>query len=193
MKALLYIVIPMLLLQTNRIAAQNTYSTDKGVITFYAEAPVANVDARNEKVKAKFNPSTHELTFDANMADFQFKNSKMGRDAQTKYLETEKYPKASFKGKINSKINYDKPGTYPVTVAGTLKIHGTEKKVTEKGTVVIKEKQIALKSEFFVMLKDYNIETPKILGKEMTADKIKINVEAMVSEEQGLASGKKKD
>jgi hypothetical protein len=35
------------------------------VIAFYAEAPVANVDARNEKVKANFNPSTRELTFDA--------------------------------------------------------------------------------------------------------------------------------
>lgn len=193
MKALLYIITLMLLLPVNKTAAQDTYSTDKAVITFYAEAPVANVDARNEKVKAKFNPSTHELTFDANMSEFQFKNSKMGRDAQTKYLETEKYPKANFKGKIGSKINYDKPGTYPVTVVGTLKIHGTEKKVTEKGTVIIKEKQIFLKSEFYVMLKEYNIETPKILGKEMTADKVRVRVEAMVSEEQGLASGKKKD
>jgi polyisoprenoid-binding protein YceI len=117
----------------------------------------------------------------------------MGRDAQTKYLETEKYPKANFKGKISGKIKYDKPGTYPVTVAGTLKIHGTEKKVTEKGVVIIKDKQIGLKSEFHVMLKDYNIETPKILGKEMTADKVRVTVEAMVSEEQGLASGKKKN
>jgi polyisoprenoid-binding protein YceI len=193
MKALLYVVIPVLLLQGNRTAAQNSYSTDKGVIAFYAEAPVANVDSRNEKVKANFNPSTRELTFDASMADFQFKNSKMGRDAQTKYLETEKYPKANFKGKISGKIKYDKSGTYPVTVAGTLKIHGTEKKVTEKGTVIIKDKQIVLKSEFYVMLKDYNIETPKILGKEMTADKVRVRVEAMVSEEQGLASGKKKN
>jgi polyisoprenoid-binding protein YceI len=180
----------IMLLSASGIAAQNIYSTHNGVITFFSEAPVADVDARNEKVKVELNASTHEVTFDAMVADFNFKNNKMGRDADKKYLEREKYPKASFKGKVGTKINYEKPGKYPVTVSGTLKIHGTEKKVTEKGTIIVKEKQITLLADFYASLKDYNIATPKILGKEMTAEKVLVKVNATLTEQTGLAKKK---
>lgn len=189
MKHLLYSLCIMLL-PASGIVAQNTYSTHNGVITFFAEAPVADVDARNEKVKVELNATTHELTFDALMADFNFKNNKMGRDADKKYLEREKYPKTSFKGKVATKINYEKPGKYPATVSGILKIHGAEKRVTEKGTIIVKEKQITLLADFYALLKDYNIETPKILGKEMTAEKILVKVNATLAEQTGLAKKK---
>jgi polyisoprenoid-binding protein YceI len=179
-----------MLLSASGISAQNIYSTHNGMITFFSEAPVADVDARNEKVKVELNTSTHEVTFDAMMGDFNFKNNKMGRDADKKYLEREKYPKASFKGKVMGKIDYEKPGKYPATVSGALKIHGTEKKVTEKGTIIVKEKQITLLADFYASLKDYNIETPKILGKEMTAEKVLIKVDATLSEQTGLAKKK---
>jgi polyisoprenoid-binding protein YceI len=124
------------------------------------------------------------------MADFEFKNEKMGRDADKKYLERGTYPKASFKGKVSSKIDYHKPGKYPVTVTGVLKIHGTEKKITEKGTITVQEKQVVLHSDFYALLKDYNIETPKILGKEMTANKVLVKVNATLPEQTGLAKEK---
>jgi polyisoprenoid-binding protein YceI len=179
-----------MLLAASGIAAQNIYSTHNGVITFFSEAPVANVDARNEKVKVELNTSTHELTFDAMMADFNFKNDKMGRDADRKYLEREKYPKASFKGKVSTKINYEKPGKYPATVSGILSIHGTEKKVTEKGTIIVKGGHITLLADFYALLKDYKIETPKILGKEMTSEKVLVKVSATLTEQTGLAKKK---
>jgi polyisoprenoid-binding protein YceI len=124
------------------------------------------------------------------MAEFQFKNEKMGKDATKKYIEIDKYPKAGFKGKVNKKIDYAKAGTYPVTVSGVLKIHGAEKRITEKGTMTVKNKQIILRSDFFVLLKDYNIETPKILGQEMTADKVVVKVNATLSGQTDLAKKK---
>ena len=69
------------------------------------------------------NTSNGEVIFDITMTDFQFKNEKMGRDARDKYLEIDKYQKAGFKGKIQGKIDYDKPGSYNVTATGKLKIH----------------------------------------------------------------------
>ena len=180
----------LLLLTASGIAAQNVYSTQQGVITFFSQAPVADVDARNEKVKAELNASTHELTFNATMADFDFKNKKMGRDADKKYLEREKYPKASFKGKVATKSDFKKSGKYSVTVTGLLKIHGTEKKITEKGTLTVKGKQVMLQADFYAALKDYNIETPKILGKEMTADKVLVKVQATLSEQTSIAKKK---
>lgn len=174
-------IMATILLVRPGVVAQKKYTSNKGFVSFYAKAPVADVDARNEKVKVEMT-SDGEVNFDMAMADFEFKNGKMGRDAQKKYLETEKYPKAGFKGKIQGKVDYDKPGTYPVTAAGKLKIHGVEKSVTEKGKVVVtKGGEVTLQSEFSVALADYKIDTPKILGQEMTADKVLVKIDAKLT------------
>jgi len=180
MKTLL-IIVAAILLQRPGVVAQTKYTSTKGFVSFFAKAPVADVDARNEKVKVEMS-SDGEVSFDMAMSDFEFKNGKMGRDARKKYLETEKYPKAGFKGKIQGKVDYDKPGTYNVTAIGKLKIHGVEKNVAEKGTVTVAEGGgVKLQSEFSVILADYKIDTPKILGQEMTADKIQVKVDAKLS------------
>jgi polyisoprenoid-binding protein YceI len=165
----------------DRIAAQGPYTTNKGHVSFFANAPVADVDAHSDRARVVLNTSTGELTVDVDMTSFQFKNRKMGRDAKKRYIEIDKFPQASFVGKITGKVDYDKPGSYPVTASGKLKIHGTEKEVNEKGTIVVKKEQINIQSQFAVALSDHNIETPKILGQEMTADKVMVKIEATLS------------
>lgn len=160
------------------------FKSNTGAISFFSEGAVKDIDATNQKVKAELNSSTGEITFFMNMKDFQFKNSKMQKDAKTKYLETDKYQEATFKGKINGKIDYSKNGTYPATASGKLKIHGVEKDVTEKGTVTVKKGVIMLQSDFKILLKDYNIETPKIAFKKMAADNMQVNINVSLSEQK---------
>jgi len=190
MKKLLFIP-TILLLSALKIVAQGNFITNNGEVSFFSSAPVADVDASTKKAKVELNTSTDEISVNIAMADFQFKNKKMGRDAEKKYLETEKHPRASFKGKISGDIDYKKAGTYPVTAAGKLNIHGVEKQVTEKGTVTVGKGQITLQSEFHVLLKDYNIETPKILGQEMTQEKVLVKIKASLKE-QAKKTAKKK-
>ena len=133
----LFIIVITVLLPLQRVVAQNKYASTKGYVSFFSKAPIADVDAQNEKVKVEMNSSDGEVIVDITMTDFQFKSEKMGRDARKKYLEIDKYPKAGFKGKIQGKIDYDKPGSYNATATGKLKIHGVEKNVTEKGTVTV--------------------------------------------------------
>ncbi len=176
----LFIIVITVLLPLQRLVAQNKYTSIKGYVSFFSKATIADVDAKNEKVKVELNNG--ELIVDITMTDFQFKNEKMGRDARKKYLEIDKYQKAGFKGKIQGKIDYDKPGSYSATATGKLKIHGVEKDVTQKGTVTVVEGgQVKLKSEFNITLADYNVETPKILGQEMTEDKVLVKIEATLS------------
>jgi polyisoprenoid-binding protein YceI len=158
-------------------AVSQIYSTNKGFISFFSEAPIANVDARNSKVSVELNTSTKALTFDIDMKDFDFKNGKMGRDAERKYIETNEYPRAGFKGKISGKIDFTKPGKYPATATGKLKIHGVENEVSEKGTVTVQKNRIFLTSEFNIQLADYKIDTPSILGQNMTKDDVLVKVE----------------
>jgi polyisoprenoid-binding protein YceI len=172
--------------------AQDNYATGSGVVSFFSEAPVANVEAVNKNASVELNTSTHEITFTLHMADFEFANKKMGRDAEKKYLETVKYPRAGFKGKVISNVNYGKPGSYPATVKGTLTIHGTNQEITNKGTIIVEEKQIKVQSEFDLRLADYNIETPKLLGRKMTSESVHVKVNAALTKQTDLASEKKK-
>ena len=190
---ILFIIATTFLLPLHGVVAQK-YTSTTGYVSFYSKAPIADVDARNEKVKVEMNTSNGEVNFDIKMTDFKFKSAKMGRDARKKYLEINKYPKAGFKGKIKGKIDYDKPGSYKATATGKLKIHGVEKDVTEEGTVTVGDKgQVKLQSEFVVVLADYNIETPKILGQEMTEDNVLVKLEATLSKgPKDVASKKEK-
>jgi polyisoprenoid-binding protein YceI len=191
MKTLLIIIGTIILLPLQYVDAQNKYSSTTGFVSFFSEAPIANVDAKNEKVKVELNTSNGEVTFDMAMKDFEFESAKMGRDARKKYLETEKYQKAGFKGKLQGDIDYDKPGSYKATASGKLKIHGVEKDITEKGTVtVLKNGQVKLQSEFNVLLADYKIETPKILGQEMTQDNVQVKVEVTLAKDSKEVASK---
>jgi polyisoprenoid-binding protein YceI len=178
----LFIIVTTILLPLQGLVAQNRYTSSKGYVSFFAKAPIADVDAQNEKVKVEMNASDGEVIFDITMTDFQFKSEKMGRDARKKYLEINKYKKGGFKGKIQGEINYDKLGTYNATATGKLKIHGVEKHITEKGTVTVADGgHIKLQSEFSVTMADFNIETPQILGQEMTEDKVLVKIEATLT------------
>lgn len=162
-------------------AAKKTFSTSSGHVSFFAKAPISDVDARNDRVKITLNTSTGELKFNIVMTEFKFKNKKMGRDARRNYIEIDKFPKAGFAGKISGKVDYDKPGSYPVTATGKLEVHGVEREVSEKGTITVQKEQIKIASQFDVALKDHNIETPKILGQEMTDDNVVVKIEATLS------------
>jgi polyisoprenoid-binding protein YceI len=173
------------------VKAQNIFGTDSGRVSFFSKAPISDVDAVNDNVSVELNRVTGEVTFAILMKNFEFKNSKMGRDAEKKYIETETFPNAGFKGKIKGDVDYNKPGSYPVTAVGKLTIHGVQKQVSEKGTVIVRKGQVRLTSQFNVLLKDYNIETPKILGKEMTEDNILVNVNATLTEQPKKAITRK--
>ena len=81
------------------------------------------------------------------------------------YIESSKFPKASFKGKIQnmSAIDFKKDGKYPATVKGQMTIHGKTKDVTSKGTITVKNSKVAANAKFKLNIKDFDIKIPKLL------------------------------
>lgn len=175
-------LILVMAVSTAGINAQNIYITGNGHVSFYSKASITDVDAVNEKVNVELNTSTNALSINMAMKDFTFKSARMGRDAEKNYIETGAYPTASFTGRLNGTIDYDKPGSYPATANGKLSIHGVEKEISEKGVVIVQKGQVSLESQFNVKLKDYNIKTPKILGHEMTEENILVKIKANLTE-----------
>jgi polyisoprenoid-binding protein YceI len=90
------------------------------------------------------------------------------------YLESEKFPNATFKGKINEAINFTKAGVYQVSASGILNIHGVNQERTIKGSITVGEGIINLNSKFDVLLIDHKINIPKLVFKKI-AEKIAVS------------------
>jgi polyisoprenoid-binding protein YceI len=159
------------------ISAQKILSTKSGKITFFSDAPLEDIEARNSEVESKLLPSNGQVVFTLLVKGFQFENQMMEDHFNENYLESNKFPKADFKGFITNakEINFTKDGTYPAKVSGDLTLHGVTKKVNTDGTVVVKGGKVSAKSKFNIKLKDYGIGGSMIGSK--IAESITINVD----------------
>jgi hypothetical protein len=152
------------------ISAQK-YMTRTGEVKFESNAEVDDdVRAISKTAACVLNAENGEVVFQILIKSFQFKKALMQEHFNENYLESEKYPKSIFKGKIDDFANIDltKPGSYSVTCSGTLELHGVTEKISEKGELIVNEDgTITLKSYFLIPLATYKIDRPKVV-----ADKI---------------------
>lgn len=111
------------------------------------------------------NTANGELKFSVLIKNFHFKKALMEEHFNENYIESDKFPKSTFKGTITdvSKINFSKDGTYPVTVNGDLTMHGVTKKVNTAGNINISAGKITSTAVFKIALADYNISIPRVV------------------------------
>jgi polyisoprenoid-binding protein YceI len=156
--------------------AQKFY-TKNGNISFNSKASVETIAASSNQVTSVLVPATGDLQFSVLIKSFHFEKALMEEHFNETYLESDKYPKATFKGKIAdaSKVNFTKDGTYNVSVTGELTMHNVTQKTTTAGTITIKGGKISAAAEFAVTLADYKIDIPKVV-KNNIAEKVTIKV-----------------
>ncbi|HMU09370.1 MAG TPA: YceI family protein [Ferruginibacter sp.] len=158
--------------------AQNIYMTKTGKATFYSRAKSPEkVEADNNEVSSVVNMQTGDMVFAILVKSFHFHSALMEEHFNENYVESNKYPKSTFKGAIKniSTVNFLKDGTYPVTVEGDLSLHGVTKNITAKGSLTIKGGKVSAYSKFDVKLKDFNISIPSLV-----ADKISESIDIII-------------
>ena len=156
------------------------YSTSNGQITFYSSAEDENIEATNKQVSCAIDLSKGQMAFSMLMNAFQFEKALMQEHFNERYVESDKYPKATFAGNIQDieNINLSKAGSYDVTVSGKLTIHGITQTVSSKGTLKISDdKTLTANSTFTINLEDYKVKIPTMYIKNI-AESIKIKVNA---------------
>lgn len=147
--------------------------TRTGEIKFDATVPGAmdEVVGTSKTVSSIFDKSTGDLVVQAMVKSFRFKSALMEEHFNENYLESDKLPKASFKGKV---VGYDgKSGSYDVE--GDLTLHGVTNKVKTKMNVSTEGGKITVAGNFAVKLADYKIDVPA-LAKKTLAETSKIAV-----------------
>jgi polyisoprenoid-binding protein YceI len=179
MKAILLLI--GLIVFTQFTYAQKLVSKNSH-IWFVSNTPLENIEAHNRQAVSMLDPVTGELVFNLLVKSFEFKIALMQEHFNENYMESDKYPKSIFKGKIinNSVINYNKDGIYKAEVTGDLTIHDVTKPVTTKGTIEVKGGSVTTRAEFIVKPSDYNITIPAIVENNI-AKEVQISVDATYS------------
>ncbi len=170
------LILTTLLLVSVQTEAQR-YITKSGKITFFSDGPLEKIEAINNKVNAAIDTKSGLFVFKVLMKSFVFEKALMQEHFNENYVESDKYPVATFKGNINNleNINFSKPGSYPVEVSGQLTIHGKTNPVKTSGTFEIGDKNITGKAKFTIKLNDYDIKIPSIVSGKI-AEEILITV-----------------
>jgi polyisoprenoid-binding protein YceI len=164
------------------IAGQSQkYATKNGLIRFYSDAPLEKIEANNRQVNAALDIATGNFVFRVLMKSFTFEKALMQEHFNENYVESDKFPNATFLGIISNfkDVDFTKDGNYPVTVDGKLTIHGETKQITEKGTFEVKEGKLIGKTKFNLVLSDYKIDVPNTVVNNLSKT-IEITVEVVL-------------
>lgn len=173
---ILLMMIPPVLAQ-----AQVSLSTKNAKVSIFSSTPLEDIKASSKKGTAVFVPVSRDIAFLVPIKSFEFDKGLMQEHFNENYMESDKYPVAKFKGKLNQEIDYTRNGEHNVTVTGTLLVHGVEKPRTINGKIRVSDGQVQLLSAFDVVCADHNITIPKLVFTKV-AQVIRVNVDASLNQ-----------
>src|SRR5689334_9573820 len=147
------------------VTAQTKYFTKSGDVTIDASGPMEDIKAENKKATFVLDAKTGDIEIALLMKAFEFDRALMQEHFNENYVESDKYPKSTYKGKITnfSDIDITKNGTYPVKMTGSLTMHGVTKEMPARGSIVVKDGKISGAAKFKVELSDFAIEVPALV------------------------------
>jgi len=154
------------------------FMTRNGYIGFYSHTAMEDIKGDNNQVASVLDISTGEIVFQVLIKSFHFEKALMEEHFNENYMESEKFPKSTFKGKITnlSAVDFSKNGKYDVVVEGDLNIHDVTNKVTAKGSLEVITGGINANSKFNIVPEDYKITIPGVVR-----DNIAKNLEVTVA------------
>ncbi len=163
------IILACLLFSAGSVNAQK-FITKTGHIRFYSNAPLEKIEAHNRQVNSALDLSTGGFVFKVLMKSFEFEKALMQEHFNENYVESDKFPTATFLGKVTNfkDVDISKDGVYEVTVEGKLTLHGVTKQVSETGTIEVKQGKLRGKARFNLVLADYQISIPGAVGNNIS-------------------------
>ena len=160
------------------IIAQDKLITKTGHVWFYSHAALEDIEAHTRQAAAIVITAKGTIAVMIPIMSFEFKKTLMQEHFNENYMESAKYPKATFTGNINnlSEINPKKNGIYKTVAEGELTIHNVTRHIKAEGTVEVKDGKYNVKSKFNILLKDYNIAVESRFTKNI-ATVIEVNID----------------
>ncbi len=156
-------------------AISQKYTIEKGTASFFSHATIEDIAATNEKVVGLFNAATGDVAFVIPINEFQFAKSLMKEHFNEKYLESDKFPKATFQGKVTG-FDLNVNQTQQAVAKGKLTIHGQTKEVELPGSIEKQGDRLVFKTKFSVKLEDYKIAIPQLMWQNI-AEQVEVTID----------------
>lgn len=155
------------------VIGQKRFYTKTGYVDFFSNTPLEDIKATNNQVAAYVVFPEGELNFAVLIKSFQFEKALMQEHFNENYLESDEFPRATFKGKIlqADKIDPAKVADHTVNVEGELTIHGVTRFVKTDGKLSVRnDKKIIATAGFSVKPEDYEINIPDAVRNNIARD-----------------------
>jgi hypothetical protein len=144
------------------VIAQDKFFTNTGTINFEASVPLfEEVRAVNRQVAILLEPKTSTFICTVIIKDFRFKLDLMQEHFNENYMQSNRYPKAVFKGKIEK---FDLKNINEVEkeyqIKGKLNLRGKSKEIIVNALIKRVPEGIQIISDFPIAVSDFNINIP---------------------------------
>ena len=174
MKQLGAVAVVVLLMCGKGNAQNNIWKTTQSRTSFYSKALLEDITALNNAATSAINTATNEVVVRIPIKQFDFPNNLMEEHFNENYLESDKYPFATFQGKIKEAIDWQQAGKKEVSAEGVLNIHGVNQPRTLSGTLLVAPGKLQVNAQFMVRLADHKIKVPKLVFQKI-AETIDVN------------------
>lgn len=173
------VVVSFILSQVTFVFAQaEVYTTAIGKVRFLSQSALEEIHAESKQLSGLLNVTNNNFVFAVRIASFEGFNLSLQREHfNENYLESEKYPLATFQGRVIDSYDFDNTAGCVVRAKGLLKIHGQEQEKIIKVQLTKKGNTIFITSNFSVLLEDYEIKIPRIVHGKI-AQSVAVEVKA---------------
>lgn len=171
----IFTLLAIILLSANLAHSQRAFETKAATVRFIA-LDDKDIEAVNKEATSRLE-ANGVLTFSMAATGFHFDIKKMEEHFNADYIESKKFPRVTFNGQITNfnTVNFTKNGKYPVSVTGTMQVHGVNKSIQANGTLEIINGVPKASAQFTVRLKDFGMDGILI---SFVADKVNVEVSA---------------
>ena len=138
------------------------YQLASSQVSFYSSAPLEDIEAKTTEAKSIFDASTGEIAFIIPIKSFTFEKALMQEHFNENYLESDKYPNATFTGTLQG-FDANQSGAQTITAQGQMTIHGITQSLEVEGTIQPKNEGWEMQATFPVEVADYRIKIPKVV------------------------------
>lgn len=149
--------------------AQNTLIDRDGTASFFSEAPLEDIEAINKEVLGAIDLEKGTIAVSMLIRGFHFDKSLMEEHFNENYLESEKYPKATFKGVISNftELDFKTVGNFVAEAKGEIEIHGVKKPLNTIVKFDVSPTKLSAITSFDIAIKEFNIDVPRLVVKNI--------------------------
>ena len=167
-----------LIISLSARATAPIFSCNDGVASFISYAELEIIKARSNQLRGAIDVNARTFLFAIEVNTFKGFNSGLQQEHFAEnYMETEKFPDATFRGKFIEEVDLAKDGVYTVRAKGMLRLHGVQQERIINGSIEVKNGIMRVHSQFSVLLEDHNITVPRIVYQKISPE-IEVTIDA---------------